>query len=117
MVNLMYKSKFAIDGIPTDESPAVEGYSDGTTWNGWEKVHLTREESEKWLNPSRVPYSFREAKSELNPREIPVLAILWPNDDEEIIESNLIQTNDGLLRLYDFTGYCFDDLNLGESHE
>jgi hypothetical protein len=38
----MYKSKFSIDGDESEEN-IVEGYTDGTLWNGWASVCFTRD--------------------------------------------------------------------------
>jgi hypothetical protein len=45
-IKTMYKSKFSIDG----NEDIVEGYTDGTLWNGWANVCFTREQVSAWLN-------------------------------------------------------------------
>ena len=82
----MYKSKFSIDG---DEDPEniVEGYTDGTLWNGWANVCFTREQVSAWLDASPYDYRFLEANTTMNKRDYPVLLIYF-DDREEIIESS-----------------------------
>ena len=72
----MYKSKFSIDG---DEDPEniVEGYTDGTLWNGWANVCFTREQVSTWLDASPYDYRFLEANTTMNKRYYPVLLIYF----------------------------------------
>ena len=106
----MYKSKFSIDGDEDSEN-IVEGYTDGTLWNGWANVCFTREQVSAWLDASPYDYRFLEANTKMNKRDYPVLLIYF-DDREEIIESTPLPTDNGeILEGYFMEGYCFVDIN------
>jgi hypothetical protein len=105
----MYKSKFSIDGDENEEN-IVEGYTDGTLWNGWANVCFTREQVSAWLDVSPYDYKFLESKTKLNKRDYPVLLIYF-DDREEIIESTPLPTDSGdILEGYFMESYCFVEL-------
>lgn len=102
----MYKPRFSIDGDKNEEY-IVEGYTDGTLWNGWANVCFTREQVSAWFDTSPYDYKFLDARSKLNRRDYPVLVIYF-DDREEIIESTPLLTDDGdILEGYFLEGYCF----------
>ncbi len=106
----MRKAKFSIDG-DEDEESIVEGYTDGTQWNGWANVCFTREQLSKWLGTSPYDYKFLDAKTKLNNREYPVLLIYY-DDREEMIESSPLPTDSGdILEGYFMEGYCFVEIS------
>jgi hypothetical protein len=105
----MYKSKFSIDGDESEEN-MVEGYTDGTLWNGWANVCFTREQVSKWLDASPYDYRFLEANTKLNKRDYSVLLIYF-DDREETIESTPLPIDGGnILEGYFMEGYCFVDV-------
>ncbi len=106
----MYKSNFSIDGEENEDN-IVEGYTDGTLWNGWVNVCFTREQVSVWLDASPYDYKFLEAGTKLNNRDIPVLLIYF-GDREEIIESTSFTTDNGkVLEGYFIEDYCFVEVN------
>ncbi len=105
----MYKSKFSIDG-DEKEGNIVEGYTDGTLWNGWANIYFTREQVSTWLDASPYDYRFLEAKTKLNKKNIPVLLIYF-DSGEELIESAPFITDTGeILEGYNMEGYCFAEV-------
>jgi hypothetical protein len=106
----MYKSKFIIDDDQSEEN-IMEGYTDGTLWNGWANVCFTREQVSRWLDASPYDYRFLEAKTTLNKRDYPALLIYF-DDREETIESTSFQTDSGeTLEGYFMEGYCFVEID------
>jgi hypothetical protein len=102
----MYKSKFSVDGDENDDN-IIEGYTDGTTWNGGANVCLTREQVSEWLDASPYDYRFLEARTKFNRRDYPVLLIYF-GDREETIESTPLPTDSGdILEGYFMEGYRF----------
>jgi hypothetical protein len=105
----MYKSKFSIDGDENEEN-IVEGYTDGTLWNGWANVCFTREQVSVWLDSSPYDYKFLEPRTKLNNRDYPVLLIYF-DDREETIESTPLPTDSGdILEGYFMESYCFVEI-------
>lgn len=105
----MYQSKFSIDGND-DKNSIVEGYTDGTLWNGWANICFTREQVSQWLDASPYDYRFLEAKTALNKRDYPVLLIYF-DDQEEIIESTSFQIDSGkTLEGYFIEGHRFVEI-------
>lgn len=105
----MYKSTFSIDGDEKEEN-IVEGYTDGTLWNGWANVCFTREQVSGWLAGSPYDYRFLEANTELNKRNQPVLLIYF-DSGEELIESIPLTLDSGeVLEGYSMEGYCFEEV-------
>jgi hypothetical protein len=110
----MYKSKFSIDGDKNEEN-LVEGYTDGTSWNGCANVCFTRDQVSAVLDASPYDYRFLEAKSKLNKRDYPVL-LIYQSDGEKIIESTPLPTDGGdLLEGYFLETYCFDEVKQDQS--
>jgi hypothetical protein len=105
----MYKSKFSIDGDENEEN-IIEGYTDGTLWNGWANVCFTREQVSSWLDASPYDYKFLEPKTKLNKRDYPVLLIYF-DDREETIESTPLPTDSGdIWEGYFMESYCFVEI-------
>ncbi len=105
----MYLSKFSIDGDESEEN-IVEGYTDGTLWNGWANICFTREQVSAWLDTSPYDYKFLEAKTKLNKRDYRVLLIYF-DDREETIESTPFPTDSGeILEGYFMESYCFVEI-------
>ncbi len=105
----MYKSKFSIDGDENEEN-IIEGYTDGTLWNGWANVCFTREQVSAWLDGSPYDYRFLEAKTKLNKRDYPVLLVYF-DDREETIDSTPLPTDNGeILEGYFMESYCFVEI-------
>lgn len=97
---------FKLTKFTTDDDYQIhEGYSDGSTWNGWYNVALTRAQVAAWLDSSPYDYKFLEANSTLNNRDYPVLIIYM--EDEDIIESSPVPTEEGIIEAYFMEGYCF----------
>ena len=105
----MYKSKFSIDGDESEEN-IIEGYTDGTLWNGWANVCFTRQQVSSWLDASPYDHKFLEPKTKLNERDHPVLLIYF-DDREETIGSTPLPTDDGnILEGYFMESYCFVEI-------
>lgn len=74
------------DGIP------VEGYTDGSTWNGWSMPIFTAEELKKVFHPYTVKFEFTAdcipcailADEELN-FEIVESSPIWDEDQQEFL--------------------------------
>ncbi len=102
----MYRSKFSIDGNENDDN-IVEGYTDGTLWNGWAIVCFTHDQVSAWLDASPYDYRFLEPRTPLNKRDYPVLLIYF-DDREDTIEATSLSTDTGeMLEGYYMEGYCF----------
>lgn len=97
-----YKALFSIDGN-TDEAEVVEGYSDGTTWNGWANIFLPKDQLIAWIAAS--PY-----KWELLNDEDQTLRIHWDDRDEDFPSTPIPTENGTFLVGYDMNGYCFDEI-------
>lgn len=96
----MYKALVSIDG-DTAEDNVIEAYTDGTLWNGWTSVCMTREQVSEWLNASPYDYRFLADGT---------LVIAY-DDRTEQIESTPLPTDDGqILEGYFMDGYCFVEL-------
>lgn len=96
----MYKALASIDG-DTAEDNVIECYTDGTLWNGWTSVCMTREQVSEWLNASPYDYRFDDDGT---------LLIAY-DDRTEKIESTPLPTDDGqILEGYFLDGYCFVEL-------
>lgn len=76
----------------TEEDDVLEGYTDNTTWNGWDNVYLPLASIQDWLDASPYDYSINPDGSVL---------VYW--EDEAILRPSII---DGLT-VYDMNGYCF----------
>ena len=96
----MYRILASIDG-DTAEDNVIECYTDGTLWNGWTSVCMTREQVSEWLNASPYDYRFLDNGT---------LVIAY-DDRAERIESTPLPTDDGqILEGYFLDGYCFVEL-------
>lgn len=103
----MYKSLFTL----SDNTEQFEGYTDGSLWNGWSNVLFTREQISAYLDSTPYDYRFCEANTPLNDRDYPILIIYF--EDEEIIESSPIPTNDGqILEGYPMNGFEWMEVKL-----
>lgn len=56
----MYKCRFTL----SDDTEEFEGYTDGSTWNKWDNVAMTREQVEKFLDTTPYDYRFVPTKQE-----------------------------------------------------
>jgi hypothetical protein len=102
------KGFFSIDGS-TDPDRIFEGYTDGTTWNGWARVVFTKEQMEKWCKAS--PYNYRFLY------ESPIVSVvIYFEDDDEIINAFPLQIEDNsLVEGYQIESYCFVEMKkIGE---
>lgn len=88
-------TKCSIDG----EGDSVECYTDGTTWNGWDNVALTRKGIMEWLDSSPYDYHF------FMNGEIPSIRIQF--EEETIIESSPLWDGSEFVEAYFMDGYCF----------
>lgn len=79
---MFYKSKFT----NSDNEEVVEGYTDGTLYNGWANVYFTREQ----LCAAVGAYGIRFIKPNTrhNRRDYPVAIVYF--EDELLIESSPI---------------------------
>lgn len=106
----MYLSKFSIDGDETEEN-IIEGYTNGTLWNGWANVCFTRQQVSAWLDASPYDYRFLEPRTKLNDKDTPVLLIYF-DDREEKIEAMQFTTDNGeTTEGYFMEGYCFVEIS------
>lgn len=97
----MRKGYFSIHG---EEKPeyVFEGYTDGTTWNGWANVVFTREQAEAWAKSSPYDYRFSGADG--------ALVIYYDREPTGDIRPTQIDLGEGLVDVYDMNGYCFVEL-------
>lgn len=103
---MFHKSKFT----NSDEDEIIEGYTDGTEWNGWANVYFTREQLPDALGPYDV--QFHEPHTPLNKRDYPIAIVYF--EDELIIESSPIVTTDGdMIEAYALDGFEFIEVNNG----
>lgn len=86
----------SIDGL---HDPDVECYSDGTKWNGWDNVALTRKGITEWLDSSPYDYRF------ISHNGVPSVIIYFEN--EETIESSPLWNGEEFVEVYFMDGYCF----------
>lgn len=96
--------KAYIDSEESEELQTVEAYTDGSDWNGWANVALTRKGLTDWLNASPYDYRFFEQN------ENPAVRIYMPNKEEVIESSPLLVPTDGgldLVEVYFMEGFCF----------
>lgn len=96
-ITQLKKVRVSIDG--TTES-VVSAYTDFTYWNGWLNVSMTKEQLIEWMAES--PYDIRFTEDDT--------AILYFEDEQEL-ESVMIETEDGILPLYDMNGFCFSEVD------
>ena len=87
----MDKQRFSIAGS-TQEDDIVIGYSDGSTWNGWQCVKLEKRELIRWLDTTGAGY-FVDSNG-----VVVALGNVGDTFHPSIIDGR---------QLYDMTGYCF----------
>jgi hypothetical protein len=75
---------FALDGIDGE----FEGWSDGSSWNGWEKPCFTREVAERILEASGYRWGYDPSADEFS-------VVTSEEDDPEQLKGEDIQLGDG----------------------
>lgn len=96
----MYKSKFTT----SDDYDEFEGYTDGSLWNGWAHVCLSREQLVEFLKCTSTPYDFKFSEN----GGIPQVTIWWDKNEPETIQSTPLPTDDGdILEGYFLDGFEF----------
>jgi len=91
------KTTASIDG---SHDPDVECYTNGTTWNGWDNIALTKAGIMEWLDSSPYDYRFITNKDGNE-------SILIYFEDEEIIDSSPLWVKDHFETVYFMDSYCF----------
>jgi len=89
-------AQFTIDGIPTDKK--LQGFSDGTTWNGFDNVYTTLEGLEDWVEGTGQKITFNEDES--------VTFDMNGEADDETFEVRMINGT----KLYCLSGWCFAEV-------
>lgn len=106
---MFHKSKFT----NSDDNEIIEGYTDGTDYNGWANVYFTREQLPDAVGAYDV--RFYEANTRFNKRNYPVAVVFF--EDELIIESSLIIITDGdiieEIEAYALDGFEFIEVDNG----
>lgn len=93
----MYKCKFTL----SDDTEEFEGYTDGSTWNKWDNVAMTREQVKKFLDASQADYRFLEANMGWNDRPYPILVLYnWGGVEPVDVESFAIFVDDEFVETY-----------------
>ena len=102
------KGYFSIDG-KADLDEIFEGYTDGTTWNGWACVVFTREQMEKWCKSMPYDHRFVPMHEYGNPKETTHVILYF--ETEEMIGSMLLEIEDGTsVETYYMESYCFVEM-------
>lgn len=91
---MLRKGKFSIDG-DTEENTIVDGWTDESTWNGWDNIWLDESQLVEWLDSS--PYDYRKLANG---------SILVYFEEEQTFTPDEV---DGMT-LYCMNGYCFVEL-------
>lgn len=76
----MYLCRFTM----SDDREEFEGYTDGSLWNGWANICLTKEQAIKFLQST--PYDFRFEEKEDGAH---LLWIYWENEVDHFYSSPL----------------------------
>jgi hypothetical protein len=99
----MYKSKFTL----SDDKEEFEGYTDGSLWDGWANVCLSREQIEEFLKS--LPYDFKFSEN----GGIPQVTIWWDINEPETTKSIPLPLDNGDI----IEGYFLDGLEFMEVEE
>jgi hypothetical protein len=100
----MRKSKFSIDGMSLEELEeqgidAIDGYTDDTTWNGWNNVFVTKEQFISWIEQTPMDYS-------IDDKGVITIDFSEHGQDNDTFIPKVI---DGIT-LYSLNGYCFVEI-------
>ena len=97
-------SEFSIDGKNNPEIPKIQGYTDGSTWNGWAVVACTRGQIVEWLEKTGNKFEIIEPDDEMG-IEYSILVLHW--DEYEIIESSPLWADEEFREVYFLDGWCW----------
>lgn len=105
----MRLSKFTL----SDDDEQLDGYTDGSLWNGWASVFFTREQVVEFL-PTVYDVIFVEPHTAMNHRDYPIL-ILNNGRETEVVESTPFEDEDGnMVEGYSFDGWEFMEVDFME---
>ena len=95
----------------SDSEEIYEGCSDGTAWNGWANIFMSKEQVKDFLDCLPYDYKFYN-KGEI----IPSIVIYGlGNDGQENVESSPIWTGEEFIEAYALNGYEF--MIVGDDNE
>ena len=98
MKKTMRKTKFQI----CDNERVYEGYTDGSTWNGWECPWFTKEVTEQIMQDLRDD----GVETEYN-ENTDSYSVLQPDSVEDVFEGEYVGTEDGGKHLYPIGAWCW----------
>lgn len=102
-------SKFSIDGKNNPEVPTIEGYTNGSTWNGWVVVACTRFQILEWLKKTGTEFEIIEPNiKDGGITEYPRLILYW--EGYEVVESSPLWLNENFEEVYFLDGWCWVEM-------
>lgn len=99
----MYKCDFTL----SDDSEVFEGYTDGSLWNGWTSIFLTKGQAKKFFRSTPYDYRFIGRKNKER-------FIVYMEQEEIFFSSPIPLENGEILRGFAIEGWEFMEVKENE---
>ena len=108
----MRKGFFSIDGS-LKENEVFEGWTDGSTWNGWANIEFTKEQLQAYLEANAGTFRFLGPHEAWNDRDHSICILYGESqgngntDGETMLEGYQSELDWTLTEVFSMNGYCF----------